>query len=136
VTVLGYSRPFWPLFLHVLGAMALFGVVLAGLIAALAKLARAALASLGAAVPAWIVTLVGAFWIEHDEGLGNSNATWLGIGHLVLELGLLVLLAALGAAYWWARSAKPVAGRVTASLAGIYLALLSLALLAMSGKWG
>ena len=27
--LLAYSRPFWPLFLHVLGAMMLFGAILA-----------------------------------------------------------------------------------------------------------
>ena len=30
--LLGYSRPFWPLFLHVLGAMTLFGAILAAVI--------------------------------------------------------------------------------------------------------
>jgi hypothetical protein len=136
VTLLAYGRPFFPLFLHVLGAMILFGAVLAGLIAGLAKLPRPTLAALGAAIPAWVVTIVGAYWIEHDEGLDHSNATWLGIGHVVLEVGLLVLLAALGTAYWWARSEKPLAGRISTSLAGVYLVLLSVALLAMSGKWG
>jgi hypothetical protein len=136
VTLLAYSRPFWPLFLHVLGAMLLFGAVLAGGIAGVAKLPRATLAALGTAVPAWAVTIVGAFWIESDEGLDHSNATWLGIGHGVLEPGLLVLLGALGAAYWWVRSEKPLAGRIATSLAGLYLVLLSIALLAMSGKWG
>ncbi len=136
MTLLATSRPFWPLFLHVLGAMVLFGAVLTAAITGVAKLPRATLASLGAAIPAWVVTLVGAFWIEHDEGLDKSNATWLGIGHLVLELGLLVLLGALGTAYWWSRSDKPLAGRISTSLAGVYLVLLSVALLAMSGKWG
>ena len=33
-------------------------------------------------------------------------------------------------------SGKPVAGRIAAGLSGVYLVLLSVALLAMSGKWG
>jgi len=134
--LLAYSRAFWPLFLHVLGAMTLFGAVLAAIVAGLAKLPRATYAALTTAIPAWAVTLACAYWIEHDEGLGSSNATWLGIGHVVLEPGVLVLLAALGTAYWWSRSAKPVAGRISTVLASAYLALLSVALLAMSGKWG
>jgi uncharacterized membrane protein len=135
VTLLAYSRPFWPLFLHVLGAMTLWGATLAAVVVALARLPRATLASLGVSVPAWALTLGGAYWIEHDEGLGSSNATWLGIGHGVLEPGLVVLLAAIGCAYWWTRRRTALAARVTASLASLYLVLLTVALLAMSGKW-
>ena len=46
-----------------------------------------------------------------------------------------MLLAAIGTAYWWVRSGKPVAGRVVAGLASLYLVLLAVAWLAMSGKW-
>jgi hypothetical protein len=136
VTVVAFSRPFWPLFLHVLGAMTLWGATLAAIVVAFARLPRATLASIGVTVPAWALTLGGGYWMEHDEGLGSSNATWLGIGHGVLEPGLVVLLATLGCAYWWTRSAKPLAGRVTAGLACVYIVLLTVAMLAMSGKWG
>jgi hypothetical protein len=125
-----------PLFLHVLGAMVLFGAVLAALVVALAGRPRATFSSLLVALPAWAVTLAGAYWIEHDEHLGSSKANWLGIGHGVLEPGLIVLLAALGVAFWWQRSAKPVAGRIVALLSSVYLVLLGIAWLAMSGKWG
>jgi hypothetical protein len=135
VTVVAYSRAFWPLFLHVLGAMTLFGALLAALIVALAGLPRATFSSLLVALPAWVVTLACAYWIEHDEGLGSSNATWLGIGHGVLEPGLIVLLGAVGAAYWWSRSGKAVAGRIASGLIGLYILLLAVAWLAMSGKW-
>jgi len=135
VTVLALGRPFWPLFLHVLGAMTLFGAVLAAVIVAVAGNARATVSSLVTALPAWAVTLGCALWIESDEGLSSSNATWLGIGHAVLEPGLLVLLAAVGCSYWWKRSGKRAARRGTAALSVVYLALLTVALLAMSGKW-
>ncbi|HEU5363775.1 MAG TPA: hypothetical protein VFU56_10560 [Gaiellaceae bacterium] len=135
MTVLAFSRPFWPLFLHVLGAMVLWGAILAALVVAIARLPRATLASLFVAVPAWALTLGGGFWIESKEGFGDSSPTWLGIGHGVLEPGVVVLLAAIGSAYWWARSGKPLAGRITAGLAALYLVLLTIALLAMSGKW-
>jgi hypothetical protein len=134
--VIAYTGPFWPLFLHVLGAMTLFGAVLAALVVALAGHARATFASLVVALPAWALTLGCAYWIEHDEGLSHSNATWLKLGHNVLEPGLLVLLLALAAAYWWRRSGNARAGRIAAGLSGVYLVLLSVALLAMSGKWG
>ena len=135
MTVLAYGRAFWPLFLHVFGAMTLWGAVLAAIVAAVAGLPRAAFASLVTAVPAWTLTLGCAYWIEHDEGLGSSKATWLGIGHGVLEPGVLVLLASIGSAWWWRRSGKAIAARFTALLAAAYLALLTIAMLAMSGKW-
>ena len=134
--LLAYSRPFWPLFLHVLGTMVLFGALLTALVLALAGLARPTFVSLLIAIPAWAVALGAGHWIEHDEGLQNSSATWLKLGHNVLEPGVLVLVLAIGAAWWWRSSGKTAAARLTVALSGIYLLLLTVAMLAMSGKWG
>jgi hypothetical protein len=135
MTVLAYSRPFWPLFLHILSAMTLWGALLTAAVAAFAGQRRATFVSLVTALPAWAATLGFGSWIESDENLSPSP-TWLDIGHMVLEPGLIVLLAALGAAFWWRRSGKHVAGRIAGGLAGVYLLLLTVAMLAMSGKWG
>jgi hypothetical protein len=124
------------LFLHILGAMTLFGAVLAAFIVALAGRARATFTSLVVALPAWAVTLACAYWIESEDHLSSSNATWLTLGHNVLEPGLLVLLLALGSAYWWRRNGNARTGRIAAALSGVYLLLLAVAWLAMSGKWG
>ena len=79
----------------------------------------------------------GAAWIYSKEGFsGDNDPTWIGIGFIVAEPGLLVLLLSLGFAFWWQRSGKPVAGRVVAGLSSLYLLLLAIAWLAMSGKWG
>lgn len=129
-------RPFWPLFLHIFGAMTLFGCLLAALILALANLPRATFTTLLVSLPAWALTLGCAYWIEHDERLGGAKATWLGIGHGVLEPGVIVLLGALGTAYWWRRSGAVQAGRIVAALTSVYLMLVAVAMLAMSGKWG
>jgi len=123
--------------------MTLFGAVLtAFLLASVAwrggspSIVRAASwRALLVAVPAWVVTLACALWISSDEGFDHSNATWISIGHGVLEPGVLVLLAALGSAWWWQSSGKPLAGRLVAGLTGVYLVLLAVAWLAMSGKW-
>jgi hypothetical protein len=123
------------LFVHILGAMTLFGAVLAALVLARAGRERGTFTSLAVAVPAWAAALVGAYWTESREHLEHSNATWLTLGHNVLEPGLVVLLLALGTAYWWRQSGSPRAGRIVAALSGIYLVLLALAWLAMSGKW-
>lgn len=137
----------FPLFLHVLGAMVLFGSTLATAALAVAgwrlptarALSRSSFwALLAAAIPAWILMRVGAQWIyskEKDVVFTGGDPTWIGIGFGVSDVGLLVLLVATGFAYWWQRSRKPVAGRVVAVLSLILLVLLAVAWLAMSGKW-
>ncbi|HEX5449938.1 MAG TPA: hypothetical protein VFW85_07765 [Gaiellaceae bacterium] len=125
----------FPLFLHVLGVMWLFGAVLAALVLARAGRSRAAFSSLLVAVPGWVVGFAGANWIASKEHLENSNATWINIGHVALDFGVVLLLAALGVSFWWKRSGKARAGQITAALCSIYLLLLAIAWLAMSGKW-
>jgi hypothetical protein len=149
--VIAFSRPFWPLFLHVLGAMTLVGAVLAAAIvssvavpfvaqrrADLAILRRAAFLSLAVAgIPSYVVMRVGAQWIYSREGYsGKHDPTWLGIGFGVADAGLLILLVTSGLAYWWLRSGKAVVGRIVAGLSTLYLLLLAVAWMAMSGKWG
>jgi hypothetical protein len=135
----------FPLFLHVLGAMALFGAVLTTAVVSWAggrggqlALRRTAFWSLVAvAVPAYVAMRGGAQWIYSKEGFsGHGDPTWIGIGFGVADAGLIVLLLAIGVAYWWRRSGKPLAGRISAGIASIYLVLLAIAWLAMSGKWG
>ena len=89
VVLLAYSRPFWPLFLHVLGAMTLFGAVLAAVILSGAAwrtpdrafLRKATFWALVSGIPACIVLRVGAQWIYSKEGFsGQNDPTWIGIG--------------------------------------------------------
>ena len=83
-----------------------------------------------------VIAFVGAIWIESKEDLPNDPA-WIGIGHITLEGGLILfLLPSIGFAYWWRRSGKDVAGRVVTALSSLYLLALTIAMLAMSGKWG
>jgi hypothetical protein len=144
VTLLALGRPFWPLFLHVFGAMALFGAVttaaLLGLVAwrrPVPVLARSTFwALLVVALPAWVIMRADAQWIYSNEGFtGNDEPNWLGIGFLVADAGLVVLLVSTALAFWWTRSGNAVVGRVVAGLTSIYLAALVLAWLAMSAKW-
>jgi hypothetical protein len=144
--VTAYSRPFWPLFLHVLGAMTLVGALLAVLLVSwvawrrpdIAVLRRTAWTTLIAvALPAYIVMRLAGQWIYSKEGFsGNDDPTWLGVGFGVADAGLLLLLITIGASFWWLRSGKSVAGRIVAVLSAVYLVLLAVAWLAMSGKWG
>jgi hypothetical protein len=144
--VIAYSRPFWPLFLHVLGAMALVGAVLTVKLVSfvawrkpdLAILRRTAWTTLlVVALPSYLVMRLAGQWIYSKEGFsGKNDPTWLGVGFGVADMGLLLLLVTIGVAFWWRRSAKPLAGRIVAVLSTLYLVLLAIAWLAMSGKWG
>ena len=137
-----------PLFLHVFGAVVLFGATLATATLSLtswrlpgvAALSRSTFwALLGGAIPAWIVMRVGAQWTyskEKDSFFANGDPTWIGIGFIIADAGLLFLLITCGLAFWWKRSQKPVVGRFVSGLALLYLVLLAVAWLAMSGKWG
>jgi len=138
----------FPLFLHVFGAIVLFGSTLATASLALAgwrlptvrALSRSSFwAVLGAAIPAWILMRVGAQWTyskEKDSFFTGGDPTWVGIGFVIADLGALILLLTAGFAFWWQRSQRPVAGRIVAVLASLYVVLLAVAWLAMSGKWG
>jgi hypothetical protein len=134
----------FPLFLHVFGAMVLFGAILATTTLSIvgwrvSTVARSTFwALLAAAIPAWIAMRIGAQWAyskEHHQ-LFEKDPSWIGIGFIVADLGALILLLATGFAFWWQRSQKAVAARVVSGLAVLYLILLALAWLAMSGKWG
>jgi hypothetical protein len=134
-----------PLFLHVLGAMLLFGATLSAAILSIVAwrrsdtpvLPRATfLTLLLAAIPAWVLMRGGAAWIYSKEGFsGHNDPSWIGIGFAAAEPGLLILLIATGVAFWWRRGNKPVAGHIVAVLSSLYLVLLTIAWLAMSGKW-
>ena len=143
--MIAFSRPFWPLFLHVLGAMTLVGAVLTAVIVSwvawrrpgTSVLARTAFASLVfVGVPGYIVMRVFAEVIASDEGYKHNLPSWITIGQGVADGGLLLLIVTAGSAFWWLRSTKPAAGRIVAALSSVYLVLLAVAWLAMSGKWG
>jgi hypothetical protein len=91
----------FPLFVHVLSAMVLFGaVVLAVLSAAGGSQAGLRLgfrSLLIGAIPAWIAMRVSAQWIADEEGLldeGVETPAWVDIGFITSEASLLVLIAA------------------------------------------
>ena len=151
MTALAVLRPEdweWPLFLHLVGATLLVG----GLVAALAAIAAAwrqtaadrvavldtaALRTLLLAVwPGLIVTLVAGIWAESREDAGG---TWVDVGHIVTEGGLLVVLAITLLVWRSSRRARggdaaPLGGRIAVVLAAVYLALLIGTIWAMTTK--
>jgi hypothetical protein len=139
----------FPLFLHVLGAMVLVG----GLVTSSSAIAFARgearglrlgyWSLLALSLPGWVLMRVGAQWIYDKEGWddlpeGVEDPDWLGIGFLVADLGLLVLLVSLivgGIGVYRLRSGKG-AGllKVTLVLALVLLAACLVAVWAMAGK--
>jgi hypothetical protein len=130
-----------PLFLHVLGAMLLVGTTAATAALALAGwrsdrdwLFSATFKTLLIGVlPAWLLTRAAAQWIL-DKWNFADDPGWVGVGFVVTEPGLLLLLLATLFA-WLARRRKggwPI--RVTAVLLVVYSAALAVAWWVMSAK--
>jgi hypothetical protein len=140
----------FPLFLHVLGATVLFGSMLVASVLAIATwrqsahpqlLARyAARTMLFLAVPAWLLTRLPAQWIlsrEKDQIPGLEDKGWVGVGFIVTDLGLVLLIILGVLAFLSAR--RGGTGRTTATfalLAPVYLLALAVAWFAMSAKPG
>jgi hypothetical protein len=137
----------FPLFLHVLGAMTLVGVLVlatASLAAAWnsgsAALTRVSFrALLWAGIPAWILNRVGAEWIADKEGLNTDDPpNWIDIGYMVSDPGLLLLIAATVLAGIGARRATRGTGsavtldRVATVLLGISVVAYLVAVWAMT----
>ena len=141
-----FSRPFWPLFLHIIGAMTTVGGILTVVVLSYvawskpdaAFLRRATFTTLLTTIPFYIVLRVFAevMYSKEKDGFGGNDPTWVGIGYMTSDAGFLLLLITIGLAFWWKRSGKPVAGRIVAVLSTLLLLLLTVAMLAMSGKWG
>ena len=67
---------------------------------------------------------------------GDNDPTWVGIGFIVGDPACCILLITTGSPSGGSAASKPVAGRIVAGLSVVYLVLLAVAWLAMSGKWG
>jgi hypothetical protein len=131
-----------PLFLHVLGAMALVGSVATTCVLAASSQKRIWLRGITlrtwllVVLPAWLLMRVAGQWSDSRETIGDDS-TWLGIGYIVADAGVLVLIVT-GVVGWMStrRPERCWAARIVAALAGLYLATLLLAMFAMSGKPG
>ncbi|HEV2873803.1 MAG TPA: hypothetical protein VGW14_01535 [Thermoleophilaceae bacterium] len=145
MTVLAAIRPDdwnFPLFLHVLSAMMLFGAVVL-VVVAVAGDSHAGLrlgfrSLLIGAIPSWIAMRVSAQWIASKENLLDEDVdvpAWVDIGFITSEASFLVLIAATVCAGIAAR--RGTGGRLrtaTVVLVGITVVAYVVAIWAMSAK--
>jgi hypothetical protein len=145
MTLLAAIRPDdfnFPLFLHVLSAMVLFGAVVLAAVS-VAGNSQAGLrlgfrSLLIGAVPAWIAMRLSAQWIASEEGLldeGVDTPAWVDIGFMTSEGSFLFLIAGTVCAGIAARRERAGGLRTaTVVLVGITIVAYVVALWAMSTK--
>lgn len=132
----------FPLFLHVLGAIAVTGATAAAFVCAVSEprwpwlrpvLARTLLL---ATFPAWILMRLGGAWEDSRSPIGDDS-TWLGIGYIVGDLGFVLLIVAMIlAAVAVRRTQRNWPIRAVAVITGLYFVALLDAMFAMTGKPG
>ena len=132
----------FPLFLHVLGAMTLTGATAAAFVAAVSEprwpwlrlvLARTMLL---AVFPAWLLMRLAGQWIDSKEDIPGDPG-WLGVGFIVGDAGLVLLVVAMIlAAVGVRRPQRTWPIRTVAVITGVYFVALIVAMFAMTGKPG
>jgi hypothetical protein len=127
----------FPLFLHVLGATVLVGAVGATVIIAIrAPSFRRLLARTVAflVLPAWVLMRFAGQWIDSREDV-QGDPSWLGIGFIVGDAGLVLLIVTALIAWWGLRRPErswPV--KTVAAISSVYLIALFVAMWAMTTK--
>ena len=127
----------FPLFLHVLGAGVLVGAVGATVIIATRApaLRRLLVRTIGfCVIPAWVLMRFAGQWIDSRENVPGDPA-WLGVGFIVGDAGL-VLLVVMALIAWWGlrRPERRWPVRAVAVISGLYLVALFVAMWAMTTK--
>ena len=147
MSVLGVLQPEsgnLPLFLHVLGAVVLFGATATVAVAAFAGrrrpdhgplLSRIAFWTfLLGILPSWILMRVAAEWIL-DKEFPKESPGWVDVGFIVSEGGgLFLLVVGILAGLWPRRRSSTGLPLAVGLLASVVLVALGVASFAMSGK--
>jgi hypothetical protein len=148
IAYVGRPRSFdLALFVHVLGAMTMTGGVVLAAVSFVANRggASAVLARLGlrsllfAAIPGYVVMRIAAEWVIHKEHIPDDSK-WIGIGYMVADPSLLLLIIA--AVVAWRSSKRANAGepprailqRVPLGLSGLLVVMYVVAIFAMTTK--
>jgi hypothetical protein len=137
------------LFIHIAGAMALVATLVVAVYALRLATARGDQATtrfafrslLIGVLPSYIVMRVGAQLILDKEKLGDSNATWIGLGFSISDGGAVLLLVTLilsGLALRTTKEGTPVQGarrlRAATALSALLIVAYVVAIYAMTMK--
>jgi hypothetical protein len=132
-----------PLFLHVLGSMALFGALGTVVVLALvgwrhpapAPLARGSFGTLLAvALPSWVVMYVFAYTTKSEEHLPDG-LNWIDLPQAIAHVGAVLLLVLIGIAYAWTRSpGGRWQARTLVGVSGVFIVALGVAWWVMTAK--
>lgn len=138
------------LFVHVLGAMVLVGALVLALAyllpawrgGAIAPVRHGFRSLLYAALPSYIVMRVAAQWIADKEGYtGDTTPSWIDMGFIVSDMGLILLLIATVVAGIAVRRAGrggtepgPGSARIAATLVSLLLVAYLVTIWAMTAK--
>ena len=151
MSVLALIRPdswFFPLFLHIAGAMVLVGALTLAAVYLISSwrsgapnLIRTAYLTLFyAALPGFIVFRVGAEWIISKEHLSDADLSWIDIGYMVSDTGALFLIISLIIGGVSVRrmnrggTPSPLAARIVTGLVSLTLIAYLVAVWAMTTK--
>jgi hypothetical protein len=132
----------FPLFLHVLGAIAVTGATAAAFAGAVAAGRSPWLRGIVARTlvivvfPSWLLMRVAGQWTDSKEDIPGDPG-WLGVGFIVGDAGLvLLILAMILSAVSVRRPERQWPLRAVIGITGLYLIALLVAMFAMSGKPG
>jgi phage shock protein PspC (stress-responsive transcriptional regulator) len=146
VSLLAIVRPdAWelPLFLHVLGAMVLVGGLVLAAMSLVATWRGGEAASLRtgyralllAVLPGWLVMRIAAEWILSKENLEDADLTWVDMGFMLSEPGLLLIIVATVLAGLAARRGSSGTGvRIAVVLVAVLIVVYLVAIWAMTTK--
>jgi hypothetical protein len=141
----------WALFFHVLGAFVLVGSIVLVAVAAVASLrgetpeSAVTLRRVGLrtllffVVPSYLLTRLTAEWVRAEDVFPDET-TWIDIGYMVTDAGLILLIALLVLGWLSLRqvrrgaSVRSVLARAYAVVAPVYLVALLVAVWAMTTK--
>ena len=124
----------WALFFHVTGALVLIGALALFVAASFRGLRRLAFRTmLVAVIPSFLVMRITAEWVRSEDPFPDDLG-WIGLGYVISDAGVLVLIALAVLAWLSSRRGAGLAARIQTIVGPLYLVALLVAVWAMTTK--